>query len=65
MKILNWLIARLEFLFASMEFGTERFLFSPPRYFKKKEFVDARMKMKNTSFHVKKKNINRRGIRGK
>lgn len=65
MKLWNWLIARLAYVFASFEFGVERILFTPPRFTKKREFVDARMKLKNTKFRAKTKNINRRGVRGK
>lgn len=65
MKFWNWLIARLAFVFASFEFGAERILFTPPRFAKKREFVDARVRLKNTKFRAKAKNINRRGVRGK
>lgn len=65
MRFLDWLIARLAFVFASFEFGAERILFTPPRFAKKREFVDARMKLKNTKFRAKTKIINRRGVRGK
>lgn len=65
MRFLDWLIARLAFVFASFEFGAERVLFTPPRFAKKREYVDARMKLRNTRLLVKRKNINRRGLRGK
>ena len=65
MKFWNWFVARLAFIFASFEFGAERILFTPPRFFKKREYVDARLRLKDTKFRAKTKNINRRGIRGK
>lgn len=65
MKFFDWLIARLAFVVASFEFGAERILFSPPRFSKKREFVDAKMKLKETRFRAKTKKINRRGVRGK
>ena len=65
MKLLAWLCARLGFVIASLEFGAERVLFTPPRFSKKREYVEAREKVKLMSFHAKNKNINRRGIRGK
>lgn len=65
MKFFDWLIARLAFIVASFEFGAERILFTPPRFPKKREYVDARMKLKETQFRAKAKKINRRGVRGK
>lgn len=66
-KFLNhWIFARLSFILASIEFGTERWLYLIPSFEKKREYVAARAKFKS----IKKrsgpsKQVNRKGQRGK
>lgn len=65
MIFFNWLRARLAFILASFEFGAERFIFAPPSFTKKRDYVSAREKVRMTSFRAKKRHVNRRGTRGK
>lgn len=65
-KIWNkWWLARLEFILAAIEFGTERWLYLSPRQEKKQEYVEARAKVRALKKTDNTQPLKRKGKRGK
>ena len=61
----TWWFARLNFILASIEFGAERWLYQIPRYNKKREFVEARTRVREIKKHENRQALKRTGKRGK